>query len=358
MDSKKIGNSQAIAIIVTMTVSQLILNILYNIVSQSKTAAIINIIYIGIIVTIVSYIIVRLLSKFPTFDILDISDYLYGKIFKTIIGFLFLAYFLFFTAMLLYNFSCALQIIYFPSTKISYIILFLLLIAVLASVLKNNAIYKNGIVVLFFTIVSIILLFIFNINNIDVTNIFPILGNGFYSTFFIGLGNIYAFQGILYLFFLPSKLNSPKELNKIVFISCSISILFAIFAVGNIILSDKIIIDTYKLIPLYTVARKISFGNFFRRTESLFLTIWIASFEQYLGITIKNCCNMCIKISNIKEKNIITAVLAFIMFLVTLIPRNYTDSLCFTNTIYKYSFFILTVFSILIIICAISKKNK
>ena len=231
MENRKIGNSQAIAFIAIITINHFLLNISYSIIGETKSAAILNTIYIGIIAIILAYIISKLLSKFPTYDILDISNYLMGKAFKTIIGVLFLAYFIFFSGILLYNFSSALKFIYFPNTDVVYIIIFFLLAATFVAMLKNNAVYKNSVIILPIMIISIVALFIFSITNVKMTNMYPILGEGIYNTFFLGISNLFAFQGLAYLYFLPSQLNSPKELTKISITALVVSAIFALITI-------------------------------------------------------------------------------------------------------------------------------
>ena len=66
---------------------------------------------------------------------------------------------------------------------------------------------------------TIVLVFIGNSKNFHFENIYPILGNGINATFFSGFSNVFAFCGLAYLFFLPSKLRNPEKLTKISIIS-------------------------------------------------------------------------------------------------------------------------------------------
>ena len=57
-------------------------------------ATIINIIYVSLLALLLVIFIVRLFKKFPGMDILDISEYLGGSLFKKLLGILFISYFL------------------------------------------------------------------------------------------------------------------------------------------------------------------------------------------------------------------------------------------------------------------------
>ena len=146
MENTRIGKPEAISLILTIMINHAIFNISKAIISSTASSALLNTIYVSIIALILSYIIYVLLKKFPTFDILDISNFLGGKILKTIVAILFLAYFIFFSATLLKNFVYALQIIYYPNTNTFFIVITFLIAAVFVCHLKYNAIYRRLII--------------------------------------------------------------------------------------------------------------------------------------------------------------------------------------------------------------------
>lgn len=67
MDKNKIGNLEAIALIFTIIINHSILTLSKNIVSSTKSAAIINSFYIGIIAIFIGFIVYKLLKRFPRF---------------------------------------------------------------------------------------------------------------------------------------------------------------------------------------------------------------------------------------------------------------------------------------------------
>ena len=75
-----------------------------NLVESTKSGTIINIIYVAIIAILISYLIYKLIKNFSGSDIIDISEYLGGKVFKTIIGIIFISYFSISSGILLRNF--------------------------------------------------------------------------------------------------------------------------------------------------------------------------------------------------------------------------------------------------------------
>ena len=95
MDNTKIGNKEAIALLLTITFNHIILNVTKSIIDVTASASLLNILYIGILSIIFTCIICYFLNKFPTFDLIDISNYLGGNFLKWIIGLAYIAYFIF-----------------------------------------------------------------------------------------------------------------------------------------------------------------------------------------------------------------------------------------------------------------------
>lgn len=67
MSNTKIGTFEAITTILTIIVAHTILSLPKNILTDMKSASIINIIYVSIIVIGLGYLIFRLLHNFPRF---------------------------------------------------------------------------------------------------------------------------------------------------------------------------------------------------------------------------------------------------------------------------------------------------
>ena len=89
---QKIGTVEAIALIVTIIINQIILNLPDVIITTTGSSSWINVIYISIIAIIFCALICKLFKPFNSNDIIDVSEYLGGKILKYIIG---IAYFAF-----------------------------------------------------------------------------------------------------------------------------------------------------------------------------------------------------------------------------------------------------------------------
>ena len=94
MDIYKISKFEAICLVCIVIANHIIINIPETIIQSAGSSAWVNVIFITIIAIGFSWIIYKLFNKFSGKDILDISEYVGNRFFKTIIG---IAYIVLFT---------------------------------------------------------------------------------------------------------------------------------------------------------------------------------------------------------------------------------------------------------------------
>ena len=361
MSKYKIGNLEAIMIVLIIVVTHTISSLPRQLLVSTKSATIINLIYVSIIATILAFTIFKLLKKFPGQDIIDISYFVGGKIFRNIIGIIFILYFLVSSSVLLRNFCESLKILYFPMTDINYIILLFIIALCTANRLDFGATLKTNLLILPLVFVSIIFLFFANMNKFVPQRIFPILGDGFFNTFVSGLGNLSAFSGIIFLYFLPPILKEPEKFKKIAIISTIATAVYLILCVSTLLFMFSFFLDTDEITPLYNATRYIELGSFFQRLESVFLLFWILAFACYLSIVSKFSMNIFAKITNIETTTPLIDVFGLIFFTISFIRENYAFSDNFETHIYPYLMLAIYIFigiSILIIANILHNKAK
>lgn len=358
MENTKIGNKEAIALLVTITFNQIIMNLTKSIIDTTESASLINVLYIGLISIIFTCIVCYFLNKFPTFDLIDISEYLGGKILKWIIGLAFVLYFIFFAGLLLNTFSSCLEIIYFQLVKTKYVVAIFVLGAAVACTFKHNAIFRSTLIVFPFLLISTLFLFIGDLGYFDFEKIYPILGNGSYTTFITGLSNMFVFQGLAYIYFIPPKLKEPHYLKKVATTSIILSCIILLICVSIILFMFDGFVETDELLPLYSAVKYIEFGSFLQKLDSTFVLIWIITFISYLGIALKFSSNILKKLTSIENDNIFIYSLAIILFLIGLWQKNYETYKFLSNIVYKYAFFVLIICIGLLIMLLARIKQK
>lgn len=359
MTNQKISTISAIMFTLSIVVSYITSSLPRTFINETKSATLLNIIYNTIIVLFIILLVCKLFKKFPGLDILDISKFLGGNILKNIVGGLFIAYFIISSSLMLRNFCEALGIVYYPSTSYIFIILMFIIAILLTNDLSFNATLNTATIIFPLVFISIILLFCGNLDNFSFRRVFPILGDGFYNTFVLGLRNIGAFGGICYLYFLPPMLKEPEKFKKLAIISVISTGVFILLCVATLLLMFSFFITTDEIMPLFSAARHIEFGIFFQRFESVFLLLWIISFCCYLSITCKFSAHIFTKMFNLSNMKLILNTFAILIFVIALLPKNYAISNYFETNIYRYlRIAIGFILGISILILANIKRKK
>lgn len=359
MPKSKLGTIEAIMLILTIIVAHSVLSMPTNILSSYKSASILNVIYVSIIAIGISYIIYRLLKNFPSMDIIDISELVGGKFFRNIVGIIFIIYFILSSSLMLRNFCESIQILYFPMTDIIFIMALIVIAVCIANRLVFSATIKANVIILPIALIGLLFLFFTNINRFVPQRIFPILGEGAFNTFVLGLTNLASFGGIAYLYFLPPLLKDSTKFKKITLISIIATAIYLIFTVATLLFIFTFFTNVSEISPLYTATRYIEFGSFFQRLESVFLLIWILVFACYLSIVIKFSIGIFQKITGITNKKSLIDIFGLLVLSIALIPKNLAISQSFEAKVYPYLMIaIVLVLGIGILIFANLAKKK
>ena len=360
MNSTKINTVDAIMLVLTIAVAHSILSLPRTLLVTTKSATILNLIYISIIAIFISYFIYYLFKKFPGADLMDVSEFLGGKVLKNIIGIIYLVFFIVSSSLLLRNFCECLKIIYYPMTNIVFIASLFIIAVCIANRFDFSATLKTNTLILPIVLVFTIFLFFANMNKFVPQRIFPILGDGVFQTFGLGLINLSSFAGIGFLYFLPPLLNQPEKMKKVCLISVGISAVYIILCVATLLFMFSFFIDTNEITPLYNATRYIEFGSFFQRLESVFLLFWILTFACYISIVSKFSMRIFQKITNIENKKALIDIFGILILGIAILPKNYSISEKFETTVYPYLVVgIVFVLSLCILILAnLSKKKK
>lgn len=359
MSNSKISTVEAISIVLTIFVAHTLVTLPRNLLVSTKSSTIINLIFVSIIAIIFTLIIYKLFKSFGSNDIIDISQYLGGPLFKKVIGIIFISYFIFSASTLLRNFCECLKIVYYPMTSLIFIILAFIIAISIANKFEFETSAKVSLIILPFVLFTILFIFFANFKNFNINNIFPILGDGLFDTFVTGIGNLAAFGGIEILYFLPPYLKEPKDFKKISMYSIGIACIYLLLCVSTLLFMFSFLVEVDEIMPLYSAARYIEFGNFFQRLESSFLLIWIMSITCYLSISLRLSMSIFKKITNIKQEKNLTLVFSFLIFSIALLPKNYAISSFLESSVYHYLVLgIAFVLSFIILLLAHIKKKR
>lgn len=358
MNNSRISVPEAISVILIVLVAHTLVSLPKSLLNVTGSATIINLLYVGIIMFFLVLLIVKLFKSFAGQDIVDIANFIGGPVFQKIVGMIFIFYFIFSSSILLRNFCECLKTVYYPMTSLFFILLTFIIALCISNNFSFSVTTKINLIILPIIFVSILFIFFANNQNLSFENMTPILGNGLFDTFVTGLGNLGAFGGIVFLYFIPPYLKDPKKFKRIAMISIGLSIIYLIICVAIILLTFTFLLKVDEIMPLYSAARYIEFGSFFQRLESILLLIWIIGMACYFSITLHITMNIFKKITNIRNSKPLLIHFALLMLSISLLPSNYSISKYLETDIYpRLVIWIGLVLNTLILLLAYLKKR-
>ena len=341
-ESYKIGSIEAIFLVLTITVNHIITNLPKALIAQTGTATLLNIVFLTIIVLGIVFLISKLLRHFPNQDIVDIAEFLGGKVLKNIIGILFIVYFFIASSTFLRSFCENIKIIYFSRTPVIILTLLFLAGIIICNRHGLHSIVRANLIILPIVLFSIVFIFFANIENFTVQRALPLLGNGINATFCSGISNIFAFSGLIILYFLPPHLQDNKQFKTVAITSMILSSIWLLFSIATLLFIFPFTVTSEEIMPLYLAGRFIEFGRFFQRLDAIFLMTWIVSITSYLSIVVAMIVNTFKKLTNFKYSYIAIYISAIIILILSLLPQNYNQIHFLETTIYKYMVLIMT----------------
>lgn len=286
MEIKQIGNFQAIALILIIVINHLVLGTPRTLIAETGTGTILNMFYVFLVTIILVFIVTKLFNNFKGKDIVDISEFLGGKVLKFIVGIIYILYFLLILSTTVRIIVQDLEIIYFENVSIS--VLTLLIIASIVFVYKygSSAIIKcNSIIAPIAGIIILVIAFS-NIQDFSLDRIFPILGFGTKETFITGASNIFAYSGLAILYFIMPMLKDSRNFKKISIVSTILIGILIIGSVSSLVLSFPYIENINEISSLYVESRDISYWQVFQRIDGIFVFSWILALLSYISVVL------------------------------------------------------------------------
>lgn len=364
MEIKQIGNFQAIALILIIVINHLVLGTPRTIISETGTGTILNMIYVFILAIIFVLILNKQFNNFKRKDIIDVSEFLGGKVLKVIVGIVFIGYFLVILSTTIRVIVQDLEIIYFENISICIITLVILASIVFVYKYGSSAVIKCNSIIAPIAGIAILVIAFSNIKDFSLDRIFPILGFGVKETFITGASNIFAYSGIAVLYFIMPMLKDSRNFKKVSIISVVLVGILIIGSVASLVLSFPFIEDINEISSLYIESRDINYWQVFQRIDGVFVFSWILALLSYISVVLFIIVLIFRKLTNTKKEFPVVLAFATITYVITLIPDNINMVRFLENVVFKYSNIIVAIFlSLLILILAnikykIINKNK
>lgn len=358
MEIKQIGNFQAIALILIIVINHLILGTPRTLIAETGTGTILNMLYVFLLVLLLIFIINKLFNNFKGKDIVDISEFLGGKVLKVIVGIVFIIYFLVILSTTVRVIVQDLEIIYFQNISI-----YVLTLAILASIVfvykyGSSAVVKCNSIIAPIVGIAILIIAFSNVQDFSLDRIFPILGFGAKETFITGASNIFAYSGLAILYFIMPMLKDSKIFKKVSIVSTILVGILIVGSVSSLVLSFPFIENINEISSLYVESRDISYWQVFQRIDGLFVFSWILALLSYISVVLFIIVVIFRKLTNAKKEFPVVLAFATITYVTTLIPNNIAMIRFLEDIVFKYTNIIVAIFLSLIILIFANIKYK
>ena len=358
MKIKQISNFQAIALILIIVTNHLILGTPRTLIAETGTGTILNMIYVFILALLLVFIITKLFCNFNGKDIIDISEFLGGKVLKVIVGIVFIIYFLVILSTTVRVIVQDLEIIYFQNISV-----YVLTLAILASIVfvykyGSSAVVKCNSIIAPIVGIAILIIAFSNVQDFSLDRIFPILGFGAKETFITGASNIFAYSGLAILYFIMPMLKDSKNFKKVSIVSTILVGILIVGSVSSLVLSFPFIENINEISSLYVESRDISYWQVFQRIDGLFVFSWILALLSYISVVLFIIVVIFRKLTNAKKEFPVVLAFATITYVTTLIPNNIAMIRFLEDIVFKYTNIIVAIFLSLIVLIFANIKYK
>lgn len=205
---------------------------------------------------------------------------------------------------------------------------------------------------------SIVLLLSISIKDFSFAKLFPIFGYGKKELFITQSLNLYAFNIIAYLYFLPPFLKDRKDFKRISILSIFLCGLYFMLSIIALTMSFAFAFKADESLSLYMLARSITLGHFIERIDAIFIFIWILSFFSFISFNMFLVSAILKKGLKLEESKELIYTLSGIFIGFALIFKNMSITNIFARDFCKkYMVIVVFVVSFIIALLALLKDK-
>ncbi len=354
-----IGPYETTTITIALITTQLFLNLPRSMMEIAWTAGWILMIYISILSFIIFDIIIKLYSKFEGKDLIDIGEYIGGKIGRIIIGLPILAFLAVIMATILREFSENMKIIALKYTPISIVSLFFMVGIVVGAYVGIEAIARfSGILVpviaaAYFSIIIGVSPYF------RLSRIAPWLGSGAYDIFVKGIPKISVYAGLIAPILLYPFIQTKKDFKRVSRWSIIISAIIFTTGVLTFSLVYQYPTGTESFLPIYQLSRLIDYGRFFQRVESIFVFVWGAAALLHLSTLFFLIMHIFKKTFMLKYHRPLIGPIGIIIFTISLMPQSLLSTINLEVGYFRnFAWTITFLLPIIVLLIAHSVKRR
>ncbi|MFD2116724.1 endospore germination permease [Paenibacillus yanchengensis] len=287
MTTYQISNQQFTILASIITIGDAILMIPYIITEKSQQDAWFAFL-IGIVIGMAAlYFITKVISLFPNLSIVESSSQVLGK--WVAIPFI-IIYLLYFSLNITTHIREAADFVVIQvmsETPLQAIILLILLATVYGALQGIEVIARASQLFFPFMVIIFFIVMFMLISKTKLEYIWPFLENGMFPVWKgVVPAASYPFMELCFLFLIAPFVEDKSKLTKNIYIGAAIGAFFIfIMLLMSLLVLGPYIVGNH-LYPSYTLAKKISFGNFIQRIEGTLALLWTVTIFIKIAIGI------------------------------------------------------------------------
>ncbi|MGM9552410.1 MAG: endospore germination permease [Clostridia bacterium] len=356
---KNLGSYGIVTLITTLIITKVFVSAPTLYVGHSKSAGWIEVLISGLFEIFLLFIVLRLMSNFGNMDIIDISEYSFGKTGKFIVGLTSSIVLIISSAAVFRSFEELVRNTVIKGISYESAGLFIFAGGLVGAYLGiRTQVQLNGLI-LPLVIISVLLTLGINFSRLFITNIQPFLGTGIsdvVSNAILKNGSYFELGIILFLIPYMGNKNAVKK-NSLTALLISVAVLSTITLLYQLAVPYEAA-ETFA-IPLYQMTRMLKAGTFFQRIEPLNIFIWCGTMFLYVGIGISLTAQVLKKTFSLKDERPLVFVLALIIYSLALIPGSETNTEKIYDFIITYSYIAYPILPVLFLsLATLCKKTK
>lgn len=360
-EKARICNFEAFCLLLNMICAKIVLDFPRVVSEDVGSAAWIMIFLDTVVVFIFFKIIARLYDNFSGKDLIDISEIALKKVGKIIVGVILVIQFMYMTSITLREFAEDIKVISLTITPISVVITLFCIAMVVGAYLGIGTICRVYALVVPILTASLTMILLLNSPRFDISKLSPWLGLGIETILKKGLTSLSHFSEIIVILLIAPFLNNKKSFAGIGRWGIILSGFFLAMSTTCYLLVYQYPTSTEFFLPMYQMARTISFGRFFTRIESAFIFIWVLTAFLYLSSSLYFITYIFQRIFNLKYRRPLITPFIVLLFTLSILPENLYSTLQIEMQVYsRFSWIIAIILpTILIAIASLrTRKNR
>jgi spore germination protein (amino acid permease) len=270
----KFGMAEAVVLLTMSNMARIFLSFPRSLVETAGPAAWLSALA-GLSVALAHvYLIYMLLKPHPESNIVDVTYSALGRILGIPVNLLYAAFFISVAALFTRTFSEALLISALPDTPISVVSTGYIAMGLMGAYIGLESLARAARLTYPFVVGGVAFLLLSLIPNWEITNLFPVLGNGPADVFLKGGIIAGATSEILLAAVIVQSFHGSGMFGMVAARAMIMGFSYLILLVLVIIMVTGWNTSQEFTLPFYQVSRLIYLGRFFQRVESIFIIIW------------------------------------------------------------------------------------